>query len=147
MTNRLRWRIATTEAGLANNWFIALGVPEPTQVEYKDYSVKNSQSEGGIARHGYRTIKIMWKKLSPFQAWTIKTMHDNAKASATGLLFMTTLRLDASKPGGDWIDISGRPDMGDIAPEQPIISANGYSHDTVVLTISNVTILNDPASF
>lgn len=147
MTNRLRWRVATTEAALSNNWFISLGLPEPTQIEYSDHTIKNSQSEGGTARHGYHTVKIMWSKLSPFQAWTLKNVHDNAKASATGLLFMTVSRLDGSKPGVDWIDISGRPDIGPIAPEQPIIGANGYVHDNVVLALNNVTVLNDPASF
>jgi hypothetical protein len=147
MRNKLRWRIATTEAGLAKNWFIGLGIPEPTQIEYMDHSVKNAQSEGGTARHGYHSVQLMWRKLSPYQAYQLKSNHDAAVASATGLLFMTVSRLDATNPGADWIDISGRPDMSPVAPEQPIISANGYSHANIILTLNNVSVVNDPASF
>jgi hypothetical protein len=147
MRNRLRWRIATTEAGLASNWFIGLGLPEPTQVEYNDHTTKNPQSEGGVAKHGYHNVKLLWTKLSPSQAWQIRSLVDSAIAGATGTLFMTTTRLDGSNPGVDWIDISGRPDMSQITPEAPIIGASGYSHNNITLTLNNVTVINDPASF
>lgn len=146
MRNRLRWRIATTEAGLASGWFIGLGLPEPTQIEYNDHSTKNPQSEGGTARHGYHGARILWRKMSVNQAYQIKNRVDAAIASATGLLFMTIVRLDGSSPGADWIDISARPDMGPIAPEAPIIGATGYSHNNVVLNLNNITVVNDPAS-
>jgi hypothetical protein len=141
-----RWRIANTEADLPMNLLFTHGIPTPTQIEYKDHTTRISQSEGGIARHGYINVKILWTKLSPVQATIIRDFVETAK-SGTGLLFMTINKLDGSADSYGWMDISGRPTLSDIVPDQPMVGSTGYLHSNIILELSNITILDDTPSF
>jgi hypothetical protein len=146
MNDIFRWRIANAEADLPMNPIFAHNIPTPTQTEYKDHTTRISQSEGGVARHGYINFKAMWGKLSPTQANTIKTFVETAK-SGTGLLYMTINRLDGSSDSYGWVDLSGRPTLSDIVPDQPIVGSSGYLHSNIVLELSNITILDETPSF
>ena len=142
-----KWRIATAEADLPMNPLFAHGIPTPTQIEYRDHTTRISQSEGGVARHGYINCKILWTKLSPNQATTIRDFIDTAKAGATGLIYLTINKLDGTKSATGWADISGRPSLSDIVPDQPIVGATGYMHSNILLEVSNITILDEDPSF
>jgi len=141
-----KWRIANTEADLPANPLFVHNVPSPTQIEYRDHTTRISQSEGGIARHGYINAKILWTKLTPNQASLIRDFVETAK-SGTGLLYMTINKLDGSADSYGWMDVSGRPNLSDIVPDQPIVGATGYLHSNVVLELNNITILDDTPSF
>jgi len=146
MNDIFRWRIANAEADLPMNPLFAHGIPSPTQIEYKDHTTRISQSEGGVARHGYINLKVMWGKLTTSQASTLRTFVETAK-SGTGLLYMTINKLDGSASNYGWVDISGRPTLSDIVPDQPIVASTGYLHSNIVLELSNITILDDTPSF
>lgn len=146
MNDIFRWRIANAEVDLPMNTLFAHSIPSPTQVEYKDHTTRISQSEGGIARHGYINAKILWGKLTPNQAATIRDFVETAK-SGTRLLYMTINRLDGTTGAYGWVDLSGRPTLSDIAPDQPIVGSTGYLHSNIVLELSNITILDDTPSF
>ena len=146
MNDIFRWRIANAEADLPANILFAYGIPTPTQIEYRDHTTRISQSEGGIARHGYINAKILWTKLTPYQATVIRDFVETAK-SGTGLLYMTINRLDGSTGTYGWIDLSGRPTLADIVPDQPIVGSTGYLHSNIVLELSNITVLDDTPSF
>lgn len=144
---RMRWRIALTEPLLASGWFIARGLPEPSQVEFKGHTSKSPQSEGGVGRHGYLNVTLLWTKLTLSQANTLRDLYNDSVAQASGLLFMSILRMDGTNPGKDWIDVSGRPDLSDIVADAPIIGARGFMVSNITLKLGNVAIVNDPASF
>ena len=146
MNDIFKWRIANAEADLPSNPLFSHGIPSPTQVEYRDHTTRISQSEGGVARHGYINCKMLWLKLTPNQATIIRDFVDDAK-SGSGLLYLTINRLDGSTSGYGWVDISGRPSLSDIVPDQPIVGASGYLHSNVLLEMSNITILDDTPSF
>jgi hypothetical protein len=82
--------------------------------------------------------------LSPNQAADLKDLVDAAIA-ANGLLYATIKPLDGS--GVAWMDISGYPDLSDIAPDAPIIGADGYMHSNILLNFNNVTVISTSPSF
>lgn len=146
MNDIFKWRIANAEADLPKNPLFAYNIPTPTQIEYVPWTTRISQSEGGIARHGYIHCKLLWTKLTPNQVTIIRDFVETAK-SGSGLLYLTINRLDGSSSGYGWADISGRPSLSDIVPDQPIVGATGYMHSNVLLELSNITVLDDTPSF
>jgi len=139
-----KWRISNTLGGLTRNLFIRYGIPTPSQVQYKDHTKRVSQGEGGMARHGYRNLEILWLKLDPCQADTVRDFYEAAK-SGTGLLYLTVKPLDGRNV--EWMDVSGKPDLSDIAPDSPIIGADGYMHSNIKLTLNNVTVITEDPTF
>lgn len=140
------WRIAVSEAALPNGAFIARGIPTPTQIEYRDHSVRVEQSEGSEARHGYAQVSLLWLSLTPIQAYALRAIveyaHDNA-----GLSYMTINRAFGNTIGDEWVDVRGRPRLSDIVPAPPLFGAtNGsWMAQNVQLTLVNVVVLNNPA--
>lgn len=140
-----KWRIANSYAELTANLLVRFNIPTPSQVSYRNHSQRISQSEGGIARHGYQNIEILWTKLSPCQAKQVRDWVEASKIDngGNGLLYVTIKPLDGS--GVQWMDAAGRADLNDVAPDAPIIGASAYMHSNIVLKINNVTVLsNDP---
>lgn len=147
MTRHLwSWRIATTEAGLTNGAFAARRIPIPVQGEPMDHTQKNSQSEGGVARHGYKTYKMLWPKLDIGQGGDLQKLVEDAK-SGTGELFLTVKWLDSSNSILRFVDLKGRPDLSPLVPDPPMDGMGKPVYSNVVLNVSNITIVNDPASF
>ena len=140
----LKWRITDTLANLERSLFLRYGIPSPSQSQYKDHSQRISQGEGGMARHGYRNLEVLWLKITPCQADSIRDFVESAK-SGSGLLYMTVKPLDGTSV--EWMDISGKPDLSDIAPDAPLIAASGYIHSNIKLTLNNVTIIDTTPTF
>ena len=140
----LKWRMTDTLADLERSLLVRYGIPTPNQVQYKDHAKRVSQSEGGIARHGYRNLEVLWLKLDTCQADTVRDFCEAAKAGA-GLLYMTVKPLDGTSV--EWMDVSGRPNLSDIAPDSPIVGARGYVHSNIKLTLNNVTVITEDPTF
>ena len=70
------------------------------------------------------------------------TKPDNG---GTGFLYVTMKPLDGSTV--QWMDIAGKADLGDIAPEAPIIGASGYIHSNILLKLNNITITDTDPTF
>jgi hypothetical protein len=144
-----KWRITDSSAAadLQRSLLVRLGIPTPSQSQYRDHSQRISQSEGGIARHGYNNVEVLWTKLTPCQADTLRDIVDNSKAAAggTGFLYMTIKPLDGS--GVKWMDVAGKADLSDIAPDAPIIGASDYIHSNIVLRLNNVTVTSTDPTF
>lgn len=142
--SRLHYRLATTENGLATGHLFVWQLPPPTTATYRDHSQKFPQSDGGEARHGFRSVELTWNTLTPAQAYTIRRMVVTV-LSAGNPLYLTINRADGTRPGNDWIDVFGRPRIPDIEPEGSIAGASGFYHRNVTLFVNNLTIVNDPA--
>lgn len=140
--NELYFRLATSEAGLARGYLFLQGIPAP-QPEYKDYSYKASHSDGGEARHGYKTVTLLWSELDPAAGHKLRKLVEDAN----GTIYATILRGDGKKGGWDFIDISGIPLIPDMAPAASLSGASWWMYTNVQLIIRNVTILNEPAEF
>jgi len=140
------WRIATTEAGLQLGALAARGIAIPTQVEPMDHTVRADQSQGGTARHGWSTYKILWNKLTLEQLIEITRIVDTIK-TGTGELFFTGRWYTRSNPVMRFVDLKGRPDLGDVSPDPPMDASGMPVFSNIVLNLANVTILNDPASY
>lgn len=139
------WRIAVSEAALPNGAFIARGIPTPTQIEYRDHSVRVEQSEGSEARHGYAQVSLLWLSLTPAQAYAIRAICEFAHAG-TGLVWLTANRAFGNTIGDEWVDLRGRPRLSDIVPAPPLFgSTGGWMAQNVQLTLVNVVVLNNPA--
>jgi hypothetical protein len=143
-SDMLKWRITDTLADLQRSLFLRYDIPSPSQVQYKDHSQRISQGEGGMARHGYRNLEVLWLKLTPGQADTVRDFVESAKAGS-GLLYMTVKPLEGTSV--EWMDVSGKPDLSDIAPDAPVISASGYIHSNIKLTLNNVTVIDTTPTF
>ena len=139
-----KWRMTDTLVDLERSLLVRYGIPTPSQVQYKDHTKRVSQSEGGIVRHGYRNLEVLWLKLDQCQADSVRDFYEAAKAGA-GLLYMTVKPLDGRNVA--WMDVSGRPDLSDIAPDAPIIGARGYIHSNIKLTLNNVVVITEDPTF
>ncbi len=143
---RLGWRMATTEAGLATNWLFAQRFPPPTSAVYRDYSTRVSQSTGGQVRHGYKNVRIFWEILDRTQALFLRTTVQGS-LDVGGLMYWTIDRANGTSGGPDWIDISAKPYMPDFDPTTPIASASAIAHRNIELFLNSITIVNAPAVF
>ena len=146
MQNNYRWRIATTEAGLANGAMIARGIGVPLQPEPVDHSTRRSRSAGGVGHYGYRRYRLLWRNLDEPQAQALRRLIGDVRASKLPL-YITGTWWDETNPVIRWVDLRGEPDLEDMATAPP---ANGYgvwTYPTVVLTLNSVSLVNDPASF
>ena len=136
-------RIATTEAGLATGNFHVRGLPEPATIILVDHSVKQPQSTGGMARHGYHHASVIWERLTGTQANAIRALIETAEATygqGNGTLWLTLPRTTGEESGLDLVDISGKAHMPDLQP------ATVGLYTGVTLTINNVTVENEPST-
>lgn len=140
--NRLYYRLATSEAGLAKGYLFAQGVPPPTNTEYRDHAAKVPVSTGGEARHGYRSVTFLWDVLDARQAGVLRGIIEGAGTT----IYATFAKFNGESLGTDWVDVSGKPSMPDLAPAQTI-TQQGVIFQNVQLRINAVTILNEPADF
>jgi hypothetical protein len=146
MITNLGWRIASTEAGLQKGAFFVRRIPPPHSFEYKDYSVRRPQSQGGESRHGYENVTILWDRLTPKQSNELRTVIQ-AGLDDAGYIYLTVDRSNGLASGRDWIDVRGRPQMPDFLPLTPVAGSNGIMHGSVRLFVNELFIVNDPASF
>ena len=145
-TSIMKWRISTTLAGLPNGGMVVRGLGAPFQPEPKDHTTRKAQSEGGIARHGYKNYKLLYRDLDEVQANILRDLVAQAKAGS-GLLYLTALWWDQTNTVARWVDMSGRPEIEDMAPSPPMHSLGILHYANVVLNLSNLTLENDPATF
>lgn len=141
----LGWRIAATEAALANGYMFLRGIPLPDTAPYRDHSQRVSKTTGGQARHGYKNVRLFWEILDRAQANRLRTIVQ-AGLDDAGYVYLTIDRNNGIAGGPDWIDVRGRPYMPDFDPSQ-IAGATGTVHQRVELFVNNLTIVNDPATF
>jgi hypothetical protein len=140
------FRIALTEPGLAKGLFWVVGLPPPSTPPYRDHSVIVAKSDGSNREYGYKNVTIMWDRMTMQEGFVLHSTVEAAR-DGTGLLFMTVLRGDGSGSGADWIDVSGRPGRVVLTPASPFNRNGQGTYDNVVLTVNNLSILNDPSSY
>lgn len=139
----LGWRIASTEAGLQIGAFFARGIPPPDVSDYRDYSERKPQSQGGQARHGYKNITLVWNRLDTKQSNALREVIQ-AGIDNVGDVYLTLDRSNGSASGRDWIDVYGKPQMPDF---EVVANSGGKMHGNVEFVLNAITIVNDPASF
>lgn len=142
----LGWRMSDTEAGLQKGSFFVLDIPPPDTFEYKDYSVRMAQSQGGQSRHGHYNVTLLWNGLTPRQSHHIRSIIETGLA-ASGYIYLTVDRSNGTASGRDWIDVRVRPEMPDFQPQAPVAGAEGIMHGSARLFGNDLFIVNDPASF
>jgi hypothetical protein len=139
-----RYRLATTEAGLAKgaNFFI-LRLPRPDLVTYADHATRFPAGRGGESRQGFESVSVLWNRLSASQAATLRRIIEAAEVTGgqgNGTLYLTLPKANA---GGEyWIDVSGIALMPEWTPEGG--EAQGYVN--VLLRLNAVTVENDPST-
>ena len=139
----LGWRIASTEAGLQIGALFARGIPPPDVSEYKDYSERRPQSQGGQSRHGFKNVTVVWNQLDIKQSNALRDVIQ-AGIDAVGFVYLTLDRSNGSASGWDWIDVYGYPQMPDF---RPIANSGGQMHGSTTFVLNALVIVNDPASF
>jgi hypothetical protein len=144
--SNLGWRLASTEAGLQKGNFFVWKIPPPSTFEYKDYSTRMPQSQGGQSRHGYSSITILWEGLDTAQSHALRFIVE-AGLNDAGFVYLTIDRSNGNASGRDWIDVRVRPEMPDFRPRAPVAGSNGILHDQVRFFGNDLFIVNDPASF
>ena len=139
-------RLATTEAGLSQGYLIfSWNVPEPTLPVYADHQERIDLSDGGQSLRGYRAFTLSWRTLNMAQARVMSALVEAALDTANGVLFATIDKgWNATGTAEQWIDVSGRPLL--MRPTS-VPGSSGLVFQDVVLTVRNLTIVNDPASF
>lgn len=141
--SNLGWRIASTEAGLQTGAFFARRIPPPDNFEYKDYSVRVPQAQGGESRHGFKNITVFWEDLDIRQSQALREVIQ-AGIDAVGDVYLTLDRSNGTASGRDWIDVRGKPAMPDFLPQT---NSSGQLHGSVKFFLNALVIVNDPASF
>lgn len=137
----LYWRIASTSGGLNHGHFFALGLPPPNTTNYRSYTERVPQSQGGIARQGYINISILWDVLDFEQ---LKTLNRVVEASITGgIIYASIARDDGSKLLNDFVDCTGVAQPLDY---QPVSNGRGTVYQSVTLVITNITITSNPST-
>lgn len=138
-------RLAITEANLTKGYVtFSWGLPKPDLPVYNDSSTRVATADGGLSLRGWPSVILTWNRLSPRQARTVRKLVEDA-LDGGGLLYAT---IDRSWAGvgaqGDWIDVSGVPQLPQITPAG---NTSGLAKDNVTLVINDLTIVNDPAVF
>jgi hypothetical protein len=142
----MNWRIATTEAGLPNGSMVARGIGVPLQPEPADHSVKRGRSQGGSGHYGYKKYRLLWRNLDERQASDLRRLVGDVRTSKLPL-YVTGQWFDEANPYSRWVDLRGEPELDDMAPQPPISGRGINVYGTVVLTLNNVDLVNDPATF
>lgn len=133
------WRISAT-ATLTNQHFFTLGLPEPDLVDYKGYTQEAPRSTGGVTRHGYKNISLLWNTMDYVQLLTLNNIV-NAAVTA-GTVYATIDRSFGIKLANDFIDVSGVPHYLTFTP---IENSRGIQYSNVTLFVTNITVINDPS--
>ena len=141
-----KWRIAGTEAGLANGTMVFRGIGVPLQPEPADHSVKRSRSAGGLAHHGHNKYRLLWRNLDEHQARSLRELVGDVRISKLPL-YLTGIWWDETNPVARWVDMRGEPDLENMAIGPPVSGFGMWTYATVVLTLNAVSLVNDPASF
>lgn len=139
----LKWRIATTEVGLARGSFLVRNIPPVSASPYQPFSKITPRSDGGDATHGYKKLTLMWDVMKLEQYYRIKKLVEESRP---GLLYITFELNDGSVAGG-FADASGRPQFMQAAGEVPAARTGDSGVRNVVLTLNNVTLVNNPSSY
>lgn len=146
MRDNWRWRIALSQAALETvGAMIYLGIPNPDGAPFAGHTTKQSQSEGGIARHGYLNMTLLWGVLDGQQGYELKTTYvEVALATKPALLFMTVPIADGSTPGLAWKDVEFRPNLSNLTPTVPVMNfSQVITYANVTLELNNIRIVNE----
>jgi len=145
-TTFYNWRAAAARADLDRGAFPFINLPPPVQWFPKDYSTKNTDSEGGMHRDGYMTYEILWTRLDSAQNAVIHRLYSDAVAG-DGMLRLTCLWWDTVNPAIRWVDLEGYPDLSDPSPNPPSFAHGVQVFSTIKLKLNNVSLYNDPADY
>lgn len=138
--------MALTEAGLARGLLWNKEIPIPSIAPYRDHTVIVGKSDGSNQEYGFRNITFSWDRLTALQGFYIRKIV-NAARIGTGILYLTIDRDDATRPGYDWIDVSGRPGRLVLTKSGPRQRSGIDTFDNVTLTVNNLTIVNSPSNY
>lgn len=135
-------RLAITEAGLLQGYIIQnWRIPEPVLPQYPLQSQVVDLSNGGQARRGFSSVTLFWDRLLFYQA---RTLFKLVADVGNGELYAT---IDKAWSGGSgldgWIDISAFPSTQILTPTP---NSQSGAYDNVSLVLTNITIINDPAT-
>jgi hypothetical protein len=137
----LYWRIASSSGGLARGHFFALGIPSPNTPNYRSYTERLPQGQGGQARQGYINMTLLWDALDFVQ---FRTLNRIVEACITGGIgYATVPRDDGSRLVNDFVDVSGIFHPLDY---QPFSNGRGVMYQNVTLVMNNLTITASPSS-
>jgi hypothetical protein len=138
-------RIAPTLAGLANGYLgDSWELPDPVLPVYNESATRSNRADGGQSLRGQRSVVWVWNNIGPIDAYTIRKIVEDA-IDGGGLIY-ATINLNWSMVGAPnyWIDIKG---TAILPTSQPAENTEGSLQSQVTLTINQVEIVNDPASF
>jgi hypothetical protein len=138
--NKYQYRLGLSQAGMKP--FTSYGIPTPLVV-YRDYSIKMPRSQGSTSKHGYKNAQLLFPSLTRDIGGVLYQLVEDAGDA----LFLTINRHNGERIGYDWIDISGRPDLSDLAPTAPAYFWGVTTYANVVLTLNNITVITEAPVF
>ena len=139
----LKWRISTSEAGLAKGLFFIIGLPPPSLFTYQPFSKIVGRSDGGDAAHGYKKLTIIWDTISLPAYSRLRTLVDSVRP---GLIYITFEIGDGSLAGG-FVDASGHPGFLQQSINSPANRVGTAAVSNAQLVINNLTIINSPSNY
>lgn len=149
-TRYAKLRFALSEAGLAKGYLPVLKIPPPTQPIFRDHTVKGITLIGGTSLEGWAYYTMTWSRLDTVQFWKIRRLVELAlgrvspephESAGDGYLYFTMDRSNGTKPGLDFVDAKGVPQVPD--PNNDSGIQRVVSHSNIVLVINAVEILNE----
>lgn len=145
MTQYLKWRISTTEAGLARGNFFIWELPPPSLPDYQNFSERVPEAEGGEATVGYAKLELTWENVSPHVLRTLRRLVQTS-LDGTKDLYLTIDRSNGEGSGYDWVDVKGIPHIPEKRVGRNSSGSRGTFLSSVLLRVNNITIVNDPAT-
>jgi hypothetical protein len=132
-------------ADLPRQTFPVIGLAPVTQWFPVDHSTKNAGTDGSTHRGGYMKYELLWTRLDTAQhdafLRIIGQVPPNADLHITGRWY------DSNNPAIRWVDLKGKPDWVDATPNPPAFAYGVDVFSAIKLTLNNVELVNDPASY
>lgn len=136
----LYWRLSANST-LARKHFFALGLPPVNTPDYKSYSERLPQGQGGQTRQGYKNVALLWDSLDHIQMRTLTRIVE--AAILAGSIYATIDKADGTGLANSFIDCHGQPFPLEYTP---ISNARGVVYQNVTLRINNITVDADPSA-
>ena len=139
------YRISLTEAGLTTGYFFLRDIEPPDTAIYKNFSLTSSQSYGGQIQHGFAKVTLTWNVARSKTVYLLKQYLNTPYGNRE--LYLTIPYNDGSVMGRRFIDVKGIAHPIDVTEGGTIPSRNGMYYENLVITLNNLIIVNNPATF
>ena len=142
-----QWRIGLSEPALSNQPFFVVGLPVPTDCEYRTFGQQRVRTNGSTSTHGFGVAEITWEVMDQAQMARLQRFVRTARLG-TGLLFMTIEAGDGYALGNQFLDISGQTNAIEQRQAGPLqLRLRGDQYPNVQIILRDVQELSRPSAY